>query len=194
MILPLEKEKRYTYSDYLQWDDEVRYEIIDGVPYAMGSPSSTHQRISRKLTKHIDTFLDGKPCELFYAPYDVRLNFDTFDDIVVQPDLLVVCDKSKIDKNSYNGVPDLIIEIVSPSTASMDRVRKYHLYRRAKVKEYWIIDPDNKTVSFYTLKDDEYVSDAFGENDKLTSKVLEGFVVDLTEVFGVMVENEATDK
>ena len=182
----VKKEKHYTYTDYLQWDDDVRYELIDGVAYIMGSPSSIHQRISRKLTKQIDAYLDGKPCELFYAPFDVRLNADTFDDIVVQPDLLVVCDKTKIDKNSYNGVPELIIEIVSPSTASMDRVRKYHLYRKAKVKEYWIIDPESKTANVYTLKDEDYVSNAYDENDKLFSKVLGGLVVDLAEVFGVI--------
>ena len=187
MILPLEKEKRFTYNDYIQWDDEVRYELIDGVPYAMGSPSSTHQIISMEMSFQIRAYLEGKDCKVFSAPYDVRLNFDTFDDIVVQPDLLVVCDKSKIDKNSYNGVPDLIIEIVSPSTVCYVCFDKYQKYLQAKVREYWIFSPESKTVNAFVLNGDKYIGSVFGENDKLPSTVLEGFVVDLAEVFEVMV-------
>ncbi|MCL2064120.1 MAG: Uma2 family endonuclease [Candidatus Cloacimonetes bacterium] len=186
MNLPLEKEKRYTYTDYLQWDDEVRHELMDGVAVALASPVLNHQRILRELSYFLTSFLKGKSCELFVAPSAVKLT----DDIVLEPDLFVVCDRKKLDGRACNGAPDLVVEIISPSTASYDCIDKFQKYLHAKVREYWIFHPDSKTVNAFVLDGDKYIGSAFGENDKLPSTVLEGFVVDLAEVFEVMVGNE----
>ncbi|MDR0311390.1 MAG: Uma2 family endonuclease, partial [Acidobacteriota bacterium] len=97
MTLPQENQ-RYTYADYYTWDDGERWELIEGEPYLMSpAPRQVHQEILRELLLQLATFLKGKPCKLFTAPFDVRLNADTYDDTVVQPDLLVVCDRSKLD-------------------------------------------------------------------------------------------------
>jgi len=174
---------RYTYEDYCTWDDDKRWELIDGVPYAMSAPSRAHQEISSQLNRLIGNFLVGKPCKVFAAPFDVRLNFDTRDDIVVQPDLLVVCDKSKLDDKGGIGAPDMVIEILSPSTAALDRFLKFNRYLQAGVREYWIVDPDSKTVSVYVLENDKYTAQAFCSDDAAPVHVLEGCVINLSEVF-----------
>ena len=111
----LAEERGFTYKDYARWDDDIRYELIDGVPYAMASPSRLHQKISGRIFRQLANFLRGKSCEVYAAPLDVRLNPHTFDNIVVQPDILVVCDESKYDDKSIKGAPDFIIEILSPT-------------------------------------------------------------------------------
>ena len=184
MILALEKEKKlYTYSDYLQWDEDVRYEIIDGIAVALAAPLLNHQRILRELSYFLTSFLKGKSCELFVAPSTVKLK----DDIVLEPDLFVVCDLKKLDGRACNGAPDLVVEIISPSTASYDCIDKYQKYLQAKVREYWIFHPNSKVVNAFVLDGDKYIGSVFGENDILPSAVLEGFVVDLADVFKVMV-------
>jgi len=104
---------RYTYSDYLQWNDDVRRELIDGIPYLMAGPNRRHQELSGNLYMQFREFLKGKPCKVYFAPFDVRLNADTLDDIVVQPDLIIICDQSKLDDASCRGVPDMVVEILS---------------------------------------------------------------------------------
>ncbi|MDR1735724.1 MAG: Uma2 family endonuclease [Oscillospiraceae bacterium] len=173
---------RYTYADYRTWDDSQRWELIDGVPYAMSPPLTAHQRVSRELFRQIADFLDDKPCEVFAAPFGVRLNADAEDDTVVEPDLVVICDKSKIDENGCNGAPDLIIEILSPSTASYDKVIKYAKYLAAGVKEYWIIDPRDKTVTVHHLHANTNASN-YGAAGEASVGVLPGCVVDLEKVF-----------
>jgi segregation and condensation protein B len=138
------KQEYYTYADYLTWDDKVRYELIDGMPYMMASPSQKHQEISGELFRQLGNFLLGKPCKPFHAPFDVRLNANKSDDTVVQPDLLVVCDHSKLDGKSVNGAPDFIIEILSPSTMSYDLIIKLNKYMRSGVREYWVVDPESR--------------------------------------------------
>ena len=136
MTIP-QKDERYTYLDYYSWDDGERWELIDGVAYAMSpAPAPKHQTISRELLVQIANFLKGKPYEVFHAPFDVRLNADSDDDTVMQPDIFVVCDKSKIDDKGCNGAPDMIIEILSPSTAKRDIVLKFNAYLQAGVREY----------------------------------------------------------
>ena len=179
----LPEYKRYTYTDYCSWGDDERWELIEGVPYAMSAPSLAHQEIVSQLNRLIGTFLVGKPCKVFPAPVDVRLNYDAGDDTVVQPDLLVVCDKSKLDGKSINGAPDLIIEILSPSTTLHDRILKFRWYLQAGVREYWIVDPDDKTVLVYILKNSEYVAAAYGNDDAIHVYVLEGCTINLPEVF-----------
>ena len=178
-----EASRRYTYADYCGWDDDERWELIDGIPYAMAAPSISHQSVSGNIHLQIGQFLRGKTCKVFYAPTDVRLSADKKDDTVVQPDLLVVCDKSKIDEKGVIGAPDMVVEILSPSTASHDMVRKYTLYLKAKVREYWIVDPVSKTVVAHILGDGAYSGKSYGETETVPVSVLEGCTVDLAEVF-----------
>ena len=173
----------YTYADYLAWPDDIRYELIDGTPYLMASPSETHQAILFELAGQFWNFLKGKPCRAFTAPFDVRLNPKNGDDIVVQPDLLVVCDVSKLDGKACAGAPDLIVEILSPSTALMDRFVKFNRYLYAGVREYWIVDPETRTVAAHFLKDGQYVINTYGETDTVCVNVLPGCEISLSDLF-----------
>ena len=170
----------YTYADYLSWDTGTRYEIIDGVAYAMASPTAHHQRISRELMNMIYEHLRGKSCEVFAAPFDVRLfpEEDNGDTTVVQPDILVVCDKSKLsDGKACKGAPDLIIEILSPASVIMDRKVKAEKYCEAGVKEYWIVNSDTLNIMVNQLSDGRYVSTVY--KDRVKSQVLSGLEMDL---------------
>jgi len=173
---------RYTYADYLQWDDDVRRELIDGVIYLMATPSWRHQKILGKLYLKFGNFLEGKHCEVS-LPLDVRLNFDTLDDTVVQPDLLIVCDHSKLDDAGIKGVPDMVVEILSPSTARYDKTLKFKTYLRAGIREYWIVDPKSETLAVNILKDGNYITHAYTKEETVPVHVLEGFKIDLSEVF-----------
>ena len=179
----LRDDKRYTYEDYCSWDDGNRYELIDGAVWQMSAPLTGHQIISREILLQLGIFLDGKHCEVFDAPFDVRLDADGADDTVVQPDIFVVCDLSKIDRRGLRGAPDLIIEILSPSTAKRDKVVKLNKYLKAGVREYWIVDPDSSTVHAFTLQDGNYVIKAYAETDDAPVAVLEGCVIRLEEIF-----------
>jgi Uma2 family endonuclease len=178
----LPNEKRYTYADYCTWDDSERVELIDGVLYAMSSPSTEHAAISRELFGQLFNFLKDKSCQLFSAPFDVRLNIDN-DYTVVQPDILVICDKRKINERGCKGAPDLVIEILSPSTASYDCIVKYEAYRRAGVQEYWIIDPITKTAHVCLLKNGNYEVSSHGKNQIIEVSALKGCCIDLSAVF-----------
>ena len=181
---PVSQEvKRYTYDDYCSWDDDERWELIDGVPYAMAAPAIPHQRTSGRIYVQIGSFLHKKTCEVFHAPTDVRLNADTLDNTVVQPDLLVVCDRSKIDNKGIIGAPDLIIEILSPSSTSHDMIEKFMLYLNVNVREYWIVDPIKGNVIVNILNDGAYVSKAYDKTAVVPVSVLEGLSIDLAEVF-----------
>jgi Uma2 family endonuclease len=176
-------DKLYTYSDYLQWDDEKRYELIDGVPYLMGAPNRRHQGISIKLSRLFANFLKGKPCKVYHAPFDVRLNADTLDDTVVQPDLLIVCDHSILNDAGCAGAPDMVVEILSPSTSRYDRITKFNTYLKHGIREYWIIDPETKTLAAHILKDGNYIIHPYSDKDTAPVHVLEGCVINLTEIF-----------
>ena len=174
----------YTYADYYGWNDGERWELVDGVPYQMSpAPLRVHQEISIKLSWQLQSFLNGKPCKLFAAPFDVRLNADTYDDTVVQPDLLVVCDRSKLDDRGCVGAPDMVVEILSRSTERHDRLIKFNIYQNAGVREYWIIDPDTRTVQVNILENGKYVVTMYGDADAAPVFVLDGCTVNLREVF-----------
>ena len=148
VLVNLKENRKYTYQDYLTWPDEERWEIIDGKAYNMSpAPVPEHQSISVNLTLSIGNALVGKPCKLFTAPCDVVLS----DDTVVQPDLFVICDSKKKTLKNIQGAPDLVIEILSPSTSQKDQDIKKDLYARHKVKEYIIVDPDSRSVFRYVL-------------------------------------------
>jgi Uma2 family endonuclease len=179
----------YTYADYLEWDENLRAEIIDGELFALAAPDLEHQRIIRQLLLALGNFLKGKPCEVFAAPVSVRLNpaQDNGDKTVLEPDIVVVCDPAKLDKRGVNGAPDLVIEVLSPSTARHDKLVKFHKYRAAGVREYWLVDPDAQIVQVCILTDGWYKISAYGETDStdgtiLPVSVLPGCKIDLKDI------------
>ncbi|MDR0313678.1 MAG: Uma2 family endonuclease [Treponema sp.] len=188
MALPQVKEREreyYTYADYLKWDESFRAELHDGKVMMMAPPTSKHQQVSMELSFQIRRFLEGKPCKVFAAPYSVRLfpEKESKDDTVFEPDIVVVCDPKKRDAKGCNGPPDLVIEILSPSTATYDCVYKLQKYQKAKVREYWIVDPETKAVQVFVLKDSGYFTSGYEEPEKVPVSVLEGCVIDLRAVF-----------
>ena len=185
-----DKDGGYTYEDYASWDDDKRRELIQGVPYAMTSPTIAHQGIIRELLLQIGGFLRGKPCVVFPAPFDVRLHANATDDTVVQPDLTVVCDRSKLsDGKNCKGAPDFIIEILSPSTARHDRLLKLNLYQDAGVQEYWIVDPDTRLTETYVLEDGKYSFTRYSDDADIASYVINGLMVDMRLVFADILES-----
>ena len=183
------EERRYTYADYCTWDDGERWELIDGIAYAMApAPSDGHQSVSGEILFQLSGFLRGKPCKVRSAPYDVRLNADGEDDTVVQPDIVVICDSNKITKTGCVGAPDLVIEILSPSTAKHDTHTKFITYKRAGVREYWIVNPETGIVATHILANGEYISHPYGETDTVPVHVLEGCYISMREVFADIAE------
>jgi len=151
-------DKYYTYADYKEWElaEGERFELIYGEAYAMSAPNTYHQLIQMELAKQIAVYLTGKPCKVFPAPFDVRLFFEESegDDTVVQPDVTVICDRKKIGTEGGRGAPDFIAEILSPSNTAIEMQIKFELYRKAGVREYWVLNPKNKTLHVYDFKDD----------------------------------------
>ena len=185
MDKPIEADQRYTYADYLTWDDDVRRELIDGVIYVMSAPTWEHQRINGNLFMQIAVFLKGKPCKVFSAPFDVRLNADDKDDTVVQPDIVVICDRTKLIGTGCVNAPDMAVEVLSPSTTRRDRLEKLNLYQKYGVREYWVVDPDDKTVSVHFLENGKYVIYAYGEEDVAPVRILESCDINLKDVFDI---------
>jgi Uma2 family endonuclease len=184
--MPLAKEETYyTYADYLEWDEGVRCEIIDGEALMMAPLSRMHQGISGELFFKIKSFLVGKPCKVYPAPFAVRLNpkEDNRDDTVLEPDITVICDPSKLDDRGCNGAPDLVVEILSPSTARHDRIVKFRKYQAAGVREYWIVDPDTKSVQVFILNDGQYIASTYDDTDTAPISVLPGCEIKLADVF-----------
>jgi len=181
--LKFETMKRYTYADYATWGDDVRCELIRGVPRMMASPTSGHQTVLMNLSSDLRVFLRGKTCQVFPAAFDVRLNAGTWDDTVVQPDIVVICDPSKITPQGCKGAPDLIIEILSPSTGRHDRITKMQLYKDAGVREYWIIDPVNKTVEVYVLETGENFTYLYNEAGIIPVYVLKDCEIAMNSIF-----------
>lgn len=150
--------QRHTYADYLTWSATSGNEVVDGVAYVREppAPSRLHQEVVVDLCRQVSISLDGKPCRVYVAPFDVRLPKDGADDddqidTVVQPDILIVCDLQKLDDRGMRGAPDWIAEVLSPSTASYDRGTKLRAYERAGVPEVWLIEPTDRTVTIYRL-------------------------------------------
>ena len=187
MSLPL--ENRYTLANALTWEEDERIELIYGNPVMMSPPVRAHQKASIELLAQLHDYLKGKKCEVYHAPFAVRpfeRDGDSPEDVdtLIEPDITVVCDPSKLDDIGCKGAPDLIMEIFSPSTQRHDKLTKFILYQRAGVREYWIVDPASKSVQVFVLEDGHYAAKDFGSSeDKLKVNILEDCVIDLSQVF-----------
>ncbi len=177
----------YTYSDYITWKFEERVELIKGKVFKMAAPMKKHQSISGELYLKIGNYLAHKPCKVYAAPFDVRLPIPKGNKAytVVQPDLCIICDDSKTDDYGAIDAPDLVVEILSPSTSKRDFRDKFEIYQESGVKEYWIVNPNEKNVLVYVLnKEGKYIGlQIFTEDDKIKSITFEGLEFDLKNIF-----------
>ena len=179
----------YNYADYQQWTFEGMVELINGKIFKMSpAPSTGHQVISMELCYLIMHHLKVKNCKVFIAPFDVRLSKfkeDKLIDSVVQPDLCIICDPTKIDEKGCNGTPDMIVEILSPSTAQSDLDLKFKLYEENAVKEYWIVQPNDQTVSVFDLIDSKFSLRGIYHRKNIIEVKTIGLDIDLNEVFPI---------
>ena len=182
----LDLTRQYTYADYLTWRFRERVELLRGWVRKMGpAPSMYHQRVSLELTRLIANFFHGHPCFVFHAPFDVRLVRTDGGESVVQPDLCVVCEESKLTKQGCTGAPDWVIEILSPGNSAREMRDKYELYEESGVREYWVVDPERSIILRYVLRDGGYVGLAprgVGD-DAIEAGCFEGFRISGAEVF-----------
>lgn len=190
MPLP-QNRNEYTFADYLSWEESDRTELVDGVPMTMqAAPSRMHQEVCGAIFAQIHHYLEGKRCKVYTAPFAVRVLDDADtpadqSDTVVEPDISVICDLSKLDDHGCKGAPDMIAEVLSPSTARSDRFIKLNLYQRAGVKEYWIVDPLSRSVQVFLLSGGHYeAAEYYSAGDIAKVNVLQGCFVELSRVFG----------
>jgi Uma2 family endonuclease len=191
MELSLDLNKRYTYADYLTWQDDKRRELANGFIRMMSpAPIEQHQRISMNLggeLHHIIKKNKGK-CRIYHAPFDVRLpahgeKDDNQINTVVQPDICIVCDISKIDWRGCLGAPDFIAEIQSPSTAKYDFTEKFNLYETVGVREYWIVFPSEAVQVFLLQSDGKYNKGTLYETGQVPVHIFDGIEIDLKDIF-----------
>jgi Uma2 family endonuclease len=183
----LREEVEFTYADYRAWElkEGERYELIDGIPYAMSAPGAYHQAILTALTADFYNFFRGKTCRVYAAPYDARLFYraDESDNTVVQPDLSVVCDEAKRGPEGCRGAPDLVVEILSPSNTALEMMRKFDLYRQAGVREYWLVSPEDKSLRAYNFQDERVLSRFYAEGETAKAEIFPGLEIALEPVF-----------
>lgn len=186
----LDPNGSYTYADYLAWKIEERIELIKGRIAQMAAPSRYHQDISSNLHAHIKNLLWRSPCKVYAAPFDVRLmHFSQKKNkeitTVVQPDLCVICDPKKLDDRGCLGAPDLIIEILSPGNSKREMKDKYEVYEEAGVREYWLVNPTEKSVQVFQLNEaGKFIGiQPFVEDDIMTTPILPDLQINLMEVF-----------
>ena len=196
-INQLDLKGTYTYADYLMWHFKERVELIKGKILTMcPAPNSYHQEISGNLYFELRSILKNQNCKLFAAPFDVRLiNYkestdDTKVQTIVQPDLCIICDTNKIDVQGCIGAPDLIIEILSKGNSKKEMDIKYDLYEENGVLEYWIVNPSEKTIFIYVLKDGKYIgTKPLIEDSTLKSPTFPKLTFEVKEVFYSMFSN-----
>ena len=184
--LPKE-EKTFTYADYKDWELKAgeRYELIYGEAFAMAGANERHQAILGELFSQFHHFLRGKPCKVYPAPFDVRLFYeeDESDDTVVQPDIVIICDKKKRAYEGCRGAPDMAVEILSPSNTAIEMEKKLKLYHKAGVKEYWVVDPENQGLTVYQFNRKLISFNTYTNTDTVSVGVLSGLNIALEEVF-----------
>ncbi len=193
MELQLDLTKRYTFADYLTWIDDKRRELLDGFIQLMSpAPSSKHQQVAFDIVSAFALFRkkNNNKCKIFFAPFDVRFPKNNEKDdkkiyTVVQPDIVIICDKNKIDNKGCLGAPDFIVEIISPSTAKNDIDYKYNLYEKEGVKEYWIAFPHEKIIQSFILKDKEYVKNGvFAKDEKIPVHIFNNELeIEINDIF-----------
>lgn len=190
MVPEKKAENKFSYADYLKWPEEESWELINGEAWAMSpAPASKHQRIAGEIFGQIWQQLKGKKCQVFPAPFDVRFikeeqqdEQDIYD--TVQPDVTVICDPSKIDDKGGIGAPDLVVEVLSPSTSYKDQTLKLSLYEEYGVKEYWIVNPERKTVQVFLHNGKDYDKPHYYKaNEEIASRSPEGLTLILSDVF-----------
>ncbi|MCD7882858.1 MAG: Uma2 family endonuclease [Lachnospiraceae bacterium] len=188
--MPLLKEQIYTEDDYWNLPENVRAELIDGKIYYMSAPSRIHQEILSNLFTEIKLHIRSKhgSCRVYPAPFAVKLRKDK--DNTVEPDITVVCDRSKLTEKGCTGAPDWIIEIVSPGTSSHDYVRKLNLYADAGVREYWIIDPARESIFVYHLEQTRFNAAAYTFCDKIPVSIFNDLIIDFAELIADIPANE----
>lgn len=184
----LDLNRTYSYLDYFSWRLPERVELLWGKVMKMSpAPTRQHQAISRKIGTKLVNFLENSPCQVFYAPFDVRLERTTDDSKVknvVQPDICVICDLTKLDDRGCSGAPELIIEILSPGNTKKEMKYKFELYEKSGVQEYWMVDPAEKIILQYNLINGQYVNHRpLIEEDTIHSAVIEGLSLDLESIF-----------
>jgi len=188
--LELDLTKRYTYADYLTWLDNQRRELYNGFIKLMSpAPRKIHQRISSFLHIEIGYFLKKKKCQIYAAPFDVRLPQKSKSDkeifTLVQPDLCIICNPEKLDDKGCIGAPDMIIEIISKSSAKNDAIEKYNIYEEAGVLEYWIVYPETELVHVFLLENGKFqLKKIYASDDKIEVHIFKGeLIIDLNEIF-----------
>ena len=188
-LADLDLNNTYTYADYIKWTFKERVELIKGKIFEMSpAPSSNHQRLSSRLHIAVGKFLEGKQCEVFSAPFDVRLPRKSKDDkdiiTVLQPDICVICDPSKVKEQGCLGAPDIVVEILSPVNNKKELTYKKEAYQESGVKEYWIVDAREKAVQIYVFSNFALVSSTYlYPENKITTPVLPGFSLDVDALF-----------
>lgn len=177
---PSRKPSKVSFQDYLSWTDEERWEVIDGHPYRVSAPTTEHQILCTDLCFLLMTHFRGKTCRVIASPLDVKLS----DYDVVQPDLVVVCDRAQISKGHIEGAPTLAVEILSPSSVRHDKVRKARLYAAAGVCEYWIVQPYPAMVEVLSLDGPSFrLHGAYTDQEVLISAVFPDLSINLSELF-----------
>ena len=186
----LDPNAKYSYRDYLTWQFSDMVELIRGrVRKVSPAPLSQHQIVAGRIFSDLEQYLRRKSCQVFIAPFDVRLprKGETADDQIfttVQPDICIVCDRSKIDRRGCLGAPDMVVEILSPGNTAHDTQVKYHLYEEFGVKEYWIVYPGDQNIAVYHLHNGAYVLHAeYAEPSEIPVATLPGFSLQWSEVF-----------
>jgi Uma2 family endonuclease len=184
----LKQDRPWTYADYKAWElaPGERCEIIYGEVYAMSAPNTRHQAMLTELLSQIHSYLRGKPCKVYPAPFDVRLFYaaDESDDTVVQPDISVICDEKKRGEEGCRGAPDFVVEILSPSNTASEMQTKFDLYRQAGVREYWVLDGDKKRLHAYRFAEGKIASFAScGAGDSSPVGIFSDLTIALEPVF-----------
>ena len=190
-ISQLDPTKIYSYADYLTWNVDEFVELIKGRIFKMSpAPASKHQYVTGNLHGLLWNMFRKQDCQLFVAPFDVRLpkkeseNADELIYTVLQPDICIICDSSKIDTRGCLGAPDFVIEVLSPYSAKRDLDEKFHAYEEAGVKEYWVINADSKVISIYLLEDNKFkLSKHYDQSGLVPLHTFPGFTVGFDEVF-----------
>lgn len=181
----LPQRKRYTYEEFLEITKDIdRAEFIDGEIIMQATATAQHQSIVLNIASEFRNFLSGKDCRPYIAPFDIILEDGNEEKKRVQPDISVICGHNLINENQFNGAPRLIVEVVSPSNASDDYVKKLNLYMRFGVEEYWIVSPKNRTIQMFNLENGVYGEPKiYFENNFVRSNIFEDLSMELKRIF-----------